>query len=426
MKKKLLSILLASVLTLSLIGCAQTADTEPVTEEPATVVEEETVVAETTVEETTEEVVAETTEVVAEKPKRDAVAAPSELSDDLYDFQISVDGTVYQFPMWAADFEALGWTYDGDASQTLSSNQYTTTERWNKGEFSVYTQLANLSMNTVGMTEAMVAGITFEEYQLEGCDWDIILPKGIQYGVSNTEDVIAAYGDPTDEYDGELYYKMTYEKDFYQEIHIYVSKETNVINKIEIQNIVELEGADNSVDSTVPDVVKNYKAPTSLGDDLYGFDIELEGNLYTLPCPVSELLANGFTINEDNSEAAFGAQGSGWLELVYNNQKFHTIVRNYADYATTAENCFLIDIESSCFEPDYNLVIPCGIKRGDSEESVLEILKDYNYEVEQSEGSDFTYYNVFDPEGSRLQGYTIVTKEGEVVIIEADTNTKPE
>lgn len=426
MKKKVLSILLASVLTLSLIGCAKTADAEPVTEEPATVVEEETVVEETTIEETTEEVVEETTEAVKEKPKRNATTAPTELSDDLYDFQISVDGTVYQFPMWAADFEALGWTYDGDASQTLSSNQYTTTERWNKGEFSVYTQLANLSMNTVGITEAMVAGITFEEYQLDGCDWEIILPKGIQYGVSNTEDVLAAYGDPTDEYDGELYYKMTYEKDFYQEIHIYVSKETNVINEIEIQNIVELEGADNSVDATVPDVVKNYKAPTALGNDLYGFDIELEGNLYTLPCPVSELLANGFTINEDNSEKAFGAQGSGWLELVYNNQKFHTIVRNYADYATTAENCFLIDIESSCFEPDYNLVIPCGIKRGDSEESVLEILKDYNYEVEQSEGSDFTYYNVFDPEGSRLQGYSIVTKEGEVVIIEAETNTKPE
>lgn len=426
MKKKVLSILLASVLTLSLIGCAKTADAEPVTEEPATVVEEETVVEETTIEETTEEVVEETTEPVKEKPKRNAATAPTELSDDLYDFQISVDGTVYQFPMWAADFEALGWTYDGDASQTLSSNQYTTTERWNKGEFSVYTQLANLSMNTVGITEAMVAGITFEEYQLDGCDWEIILPKGIQYGVSNTEDVLAAYGDPTDEYDGELYYKMTYEKDFYQEIHIYVSKETNVINKIEIQNIVELEGADNSVDATVPDVVKNYKAPSALGNDLYGFDIELEGNLYTLPCPVSELLANGFTINEDNSEKAFGAQGSGWLELVYNNQKFHTIVRNYADYATTAENCFLIDIESSCFEPDYNLVIPCGIKRGDSEESVLEILKDYNYEVEQSEGSDFTYYNVFDPEGSRLQGYSIVTKEGEVVIIEAETNTKPE
>lgn len=426
MKKKVLSILLASVLTLSLLGCAKTADAEPVTEEPATVVEEETVVEETTIEETTEEVIEETTEPVKEKPKRNAATAPTELSDDLYDFQISVDGTVYQFPMWAADFEALGWTYDGDASQTLSSNQYTTTERWNKGEFSVYTQLANLSMNTVGITEAMVAGITFEEYQLEGCDWEIILPKGIQYGVSNTEDVLAAYGDPTDEYDGELYYKMTYEKDFYQEIHIYVSKETNVINKIEIQNIVELEGADNSVDATVPDVVKNYKAPSALGNDLYGFDIELEGNLYTLPCPVSELLANGFTINEDNSEKAFGAQGSGWLELVYNNQKFHTIVRNYADYATTAENCFLIDIESSCFEPDYNLVIPCGIKRGDSEESVLKILKDYNYEVEQSEGSDFTYYNVFDPEGSRLQGYSIVTKEGEVVIIEVETNTKPE
>jgi len=426
MKKKLLSLLLTSVLALSLIGCAKTADAEPVTKEPATVVEEETIAEETTVEETTEEVAEETTEAVAEKPKRDAVAAPSELSDDLYDFQVSIDGTVYQFPMWASDFAALGWTYDGDELQTLSSNQYTVAECWDKGEVTVYTQIANLSMNTVPITDGMIAGITLEEYYLDECDWDIILPKGIQYGVSGTDDIIAAYGDPTDDYDSESYYKMTYEKDFYQEINIYVSKETNVIDKIEIENMVELEGADNSVNDEVPDVVKNYKAPAALGEDLYGFDIELEGNLYTLPCPVSELLANGFTINEDNSESAFGAQGTGWLELVYNNQKYHTLVRNYADYATTAENCFLYLIKSSCFEPDYDLVIPCGIKRGDSEESLLAILKDYNYEVEQTEGSDFTYYNVFDPEASRLQGYTIVTENGEIVIIEADTYNKPE
>ena len=432
MKRKLLSTLLASVMVLSLVGCAKEADTEPATTEPAIV--EETVaevVKETeteAAEETIVETVEETIEEIKSKPARNAssVVTPAELSDDLYDFQISIDGTVYQFPMWASDFEALGWTYDGDASQTLSSNQYTVAETWNKGEISVYTQIANLSMNTISISDAMIAGITLEDYYLDECDWEIILPKGIQFGVSGIEDIIAAYGDPTDDYDSETYYKMTYEKDYYQEINIYVSKETNIIDKIEIENMVELEGADNSVNEEVPDVVKNYKAPAALGNDLYGFDIELEGHLYTLPCPVSELLANGFTINEDNSETAFGAQGSGWLELVYNNQKYHTIVRNYADYATTGENCFLTDIKSSCFEPDYNLVIPCGIKRGDSEDSILAILKDYNYEVEQSENSDFTYYLVYDPEGSPLQSYTIVTENGEVVIIEAETETKPE
>lgn len=425
MKKKLLAMLLTVTCVLSLTGCSaqeDTLDTEAVeinTEEAASeTVEETTTVVEETVEETTEE--------AAEKAERGEVNTPSELSDDIYSFQVSIDGTIYQFPMWASDFEALGWTYDGDATQTLSSNEYTTAETWVKGDISVYTDLANLSMNTVTMTESMVAGIQVDEFLLRDAECEIILPKGIQYGVSTKEDVIAAYGTPNYEYDGDNWYKMGYEKDYHQNVYLYISTETGVLCEVEIENFIELEGADNSVDATVPDVVKNYTAPTALGDDLYEFDIELEGNLYTLPCPVSEFLANGFTINEDNSESAFGAQGSGWLELVYDNQAFHTIVYNYADYATTAENCFVTDIETSIYGPEYDLTIPCGIKRGDSEESVLEKIKNYNYEVEAEEGSEFTYYEVSNPEGSRLEGYEIVIKGGEVVIIEANTDREPQ
>lgn len=424
MKKKLLAVLLAASCVLSLTACSAKEDTldEAVvdlnTEEAATAVETETV------EETTIAEEASTEEM--DKTSRGEVNTPSELSDDLYSFQISIDGTIYQFPMWASDFEALGWTYAGDATRTLASNEYTVAETWKKGNTSVYTKLANLSMNTVSMKDCMVAGIEVDEYLLKDSDSEIILPKGIQYGVSTKEDVIAAYGDPTYEYDGDNWYKMGYEKDYYQEIFLYISTETGKLCQIELENMIELEGADNSVDATVPDVVKNYKAPTALGDDLYEFDIELEGKLYTLPCPVSEFLANGFTINEDNSDEAFPSEGSGWLELVYNNQAFHTIVYNYADYATTAENCFVTDIETSIYGPEYDLTIPCGIKRGDSEADLLEKIKDFNYEVSNEEGSEFTYYEISKPEGSRLEGYDIVTKGGEVVIIEVSTDRDPQ
>ena len=425
MKKKLLAMLLAVACVLSLTACSSqedTLDAEVVdinTEEAMTETVEETIEETTAVPET----VAET---AAEKADRGEVNTPSKLSDDVYSFQVSIDGTIYQFPMWASDLAALGWTYDGDATQTLSSNEYTVAETWVKDDISIYTTLSNLSMNTVTMTESMVAGIEVDDYLLKDAECEIILPKGIQYGVSTKDDVIAAYGTPNYEYDGENWYKMGYEKDYHQNVYLYISTETSVLCKIEVENMVELEGADNSVDATVPDVVKNYKAPSALGEDLYEFDIELEGKLYTLPCPVSELLANGFTINEDNSESAFGAQGSGWLEIVYNNQAYHTIVHNYADYATTAENCFITDIETSIYDPKYNLTIPCGIKRGDSEESVLEKIKDYNYEKTAEEGSEFTYYEITNPEGSSLEGYDIVIKGGEVVIIEVSTDREPQ
>ena len=212
MKKKFLAVLLAVSCVLSLTACSakeETLDAEVVdlnTEEATTDAMEET-----SIEENAEEASVEETE----KTNRGEVSTPSELSDELYAFQISIDGTIYQLPMWASDFEALGWTYDGDATRTLASNEYTVAETWKKGNTSVYTSLANLSMNTVSLKDSMVAGIEVDEYLLKDSNSEIILPKGIQYGVSTKEDVIAAYGDPTYEYDGDNWFKMGYEKDYY-------------------------------------------------------------------------------------------------------------------------------------------------------------------------------------------------------------------
>ncbi|MBQ8039946.1 MAG: hypothetical protein IJ274_08785 [Lachnospiraceae bacterium] len=351
-----------------------------------------------------------------ENNENTTVNTPSELSDDLYSFQVSVDGTVYQFPMWASDFKALGWTYDGDGSNTLTANQYTTAETWVKEDAKVYTSLINLTMNSVTYEEAAVGGITFEEFYLKDCDMEIILPKGIQYKVSSRDEIIAAYGEPSSEYEGDLYYKMTYKYDSYQEVNLYVFKETGTMDKIEIRNFVELEGGDNSVDPTVPDVVKNYQAPSELGDDLYAFNIQLEGNLYTLPCPVSVLVENGFKINEANSQMEIAADSYGWVELSYNNQTYRCIVDNYADYATIVQNCFVTTMETSIYGPKFELVIPGEIKRGDTESSMLEKIKKFNYEVSTS--GDFTYYEVTNPEGSPLAGYEISVKEGEVISID--------
>lgn len=411
MKKKILAVSLATVFALSMTACGKKV---PANQETPESTVEATIETETTVE-------AETTEETPDiKP---AANVPGELSDDIYSFQVSVNGTVHQFPMWFSDFEALGWTYaEDDLDAMLTSNQYSPSERWERDGVTVYAELANLSMNSIALKDAMVAGITFDKYYMDECDWEILLPGGIQYGISTRDDIIAAYGDPSDEYEGDMYYKMTYDYDYYQDIELYVYKESGVLQQIEIENMIELEGADNSVNSEVPEIVKNYVAPTKLGDDLYQFNIELEGKLYTIPCPVSELVANGFTVVPDN-ENGFGADGYGWVTLKYNNQSYHTIVHNYADYATTAENCFVTSIKSSEYEPDFKLTIPCNIKRGDSEATVKKALENFNYEVEES--SDFTYYEVYSPDGYKTDRFTITVKGGEVTIIEVDHAKKP-
>lgn len=430
MKKKVLALILVISCAISMAACGGSKETageaethkEETAEEPTEAPTEETVEEETEEEKEPE---TEPTEEKEEAKKSAAVDTPSELSDDLYDFQVSIDGTVYQFPMWYSDFEALGWEYDGDNTETLSSNQYTVGQRFKKDGISVYTRLANLSMNSVSFADSMVAGISMDKYDLKDCDWEILLPGGIQWGVSNAEDIKAAYGDPSSDYDGDNYYKMTYEYDFYQEISLYVYKETDALEQIEIQNLVELEGADNSVSDEVPDVVKNYKAPTELGNDFYSFHVELEGNLYKLPCPVTEFLANGFKIDEKNSDMEIAAGSFGWVDLRYNNQTLHAIARNHADYATVIENCFITEVESSDFDPDFALTIPGNIKRGDTEADVEKALEGFNVEKETSD-SGFTYYTVYDPNDSKLNNYCICLKEGVVIQIEVENDTTPE
>ncbi len=449
MKKKVLTLLLAVSCAIALTACGgsketateaeetkeapvETAEPEETEEDKAAKEQEEKEKKEKEAKEQAEkeakeqaEKEKEAAEKAKEEEKKNAANAPSELSDDLYDFQVSINGDVYQIPMWYSDFEALGWEYDGDNTETLSSNQYTTSQRWKKDGFSIYTRFANLSMNSVTFADSMIGGIALDKYDLKDCDWEILLPGGIEWGVSNADDIRAAYGDPTDDYDGDMYYKMTYKYDSYREISLYVYKETDALEQIDIQNLVELEGADNSVDESVPDVVKDYKAPSELGDDLYSFNVELEGNLYTLPCPVSEFLANGFTIDESNSDMEVAAGSFGWVDLKYNNQTLHAMADNYADYATVMENCFVTDVKSSDFGPEFELVIPGNIKRGDAQADVEKALEGFNVEKETSD-SGFTYYTIYDPDGSKLNRYEVCVQDGVVIQIEVKNDELPE
>jgi len=167
-----------------------------------------------------------------------STSGSEKLSDDLLSFQVSIDGTVHQFPMPASDFKALGWTYEDDESQTLSPNQTTTLGSWEKDDISLSVKMANPTSDTVTTDECIITGISLDSYDFEECNWDIILPKNIQLNVSSKEDIIAAYGNPTRESDLSGYYFLTYESDFLHKVVLLVNKETNILERIEIDNVI--------------------------------------------------------------------------------------------------------------------------------------------------------------------------------------------
>ncbi len=76
--------------------------------------------------------------VMAEEAAAETANEAQALSDDIYSFQAEIDGEIYQFPMSFSEFTAKGWTYDGDAAQTLEPEQYTTAETFKKDSSKLY------------------------------------------------------------------------------------------------------------------------------------------------------------------------------------------------------------------------------------------------------------------------------------------------
>lgn len=431
-KKKLLAILVSLCCVASLTACNDNEKEESSVfnagkqekEETETVESEsETADSQESIEETETTPAVETTEET--EPDSSTVGTtisasyPTNivLSDDLYSFQVSVNGVVYQFPMWYSDFESLGYVYQGSETDMISSNEYTW-EDWKRDGVSFSTYIGNFALNTSPASECEVLGMTFDKYDMDDCDYEVILPGGIQYGVSTKEDVLAAYGTPSSDYDGDLYYKMEYELDTYKDIEIYIWKDTGTVREISLRNFVKLEGGNDEVSSEVTAEVLAYTAPSSIGADLYSFDFEIEGHLYSLPCPVSELINNGFTIDQSNSDEYVAAGSSGHVTLRYNNQSIRLWIDNPSDYATIPEYCFFKDFEtgSDNYDPTFSVVTPGGITLGTKEDDLLAAIGDLYYET--YEGTYYKSYTVYDNNRSSSNYYCFSVNEGVVDSIE--------
>ncbi|ROR28479.1 hypothetical protein EDD66_10461 [Mobilisporobacter senegalensis] len=398
--KKTLTALLIIVLGIMMAGCS--IKDKPVSNENV----EEKVTE--TVEDTTQD---ETASNEEESPSEKSTSNGS-LSDDLYSFQVELNGHIYQFPMSYSDLTSNGWKYEGDTSLKLEPDQYTTEQFSNEDGLKLYVDIVNLGINSESFDNCQIGGFSIDNYAVGDKEISLILPGGIQYGKSTMEDVIKAYGDPSDTYEGSLYTSLTYEYASYQDIDLNIDIETKVINSIDLRNFVlteEAAGQNTEVSSEVPSVVSEYKAPSSLGNDLTSFIVDYDGALYQLPAPVSEFVKNGWKVKPEESDPAVKAKDSGWITLMKNNQSLRVIVRNYAEAATTIDNCFVTTVKGGDNSTDMPITIQHKITRGMSKSDLEKALKGTKYETDDS--SSFEYYTIAGKESSLDKVEIIVNKD---------------
>lgn len=280
----------------------------------------------------------------------------AELGTDIYGYQVEYAGNLIQLPMTYDDFTAMGWTLSkNDSPDTMISTGSYGMATFNNGEVSAYVDMINFGINEAPLSDCLVGGIKLDLAwgDIDLSSLTVKLPGGIVMGTSNIEDIKAAYGEPSDTYEGDLYTKMTYQQDSYQRAELYVYKEENTLLQVDLRNFKEPEDFDKgSVSTEIPDIVSNYKAPTALGSDFMDPDVEFMGSLYRLPAPVSAFLDNGWVMKDVAEDAFLEGGGLEFIEMMKENQTARFSVYNLTENATSIENCFVTELSFGSYDPE--------------------------------------------------------------------------
>lgn len=398
--KKFVSISVMSIMLLSLVGCklnlanilnkgandpdAQVTISQPVEPDPVATPDPEPVVEPEPEPEPEQE-------PEPEPVPTEVYSQPTELSDDIYSYQISINGDVIQFPIYVSDLINLGWEPKSnsvaDIDEPLGPSYYSN-YYFEKNGVKVFIDVMNWDVNEKIARECVGNGIKIDTHDAKGAD--VILPGGIDWKTATKEDIIAKYGTPSDEYESETRYSMTYETGIYNSVEISYDLKAGELYSIQIENYVEPAGfAQSEVNTDVPAITAAYVAPDKLSDDPEDFTFELAGALYELPCPVSEFTKNGWEIVDSKSEMLVEGKGSGKVVLRKDNFEFWTFTRNYDNNATAISNCFVNDFALRDHDAKVSLKVAGGLEYHMDKDKALKIFEPFGAIFEESTTSAF-------------------------------------
>lgn len=339
-------------------------------------------------------------------------AGTAELGDDIYSFQVMFDGDLLKLPMSCDELISMGWQAENpeDLDTMVQNNSYITGVRFVKGNYYISADILNLGINEEPASKCLIGGI---EVDASGAVHENIgqkiepgiamLPGNIEVGTATIEDIKAAYGEPTDAHEDEVYTVLTYDKDSFQDITLTVYQETGTLLEVDMQNFVEPEDFDpGTVSGETPSIVSDYKEPSALGDDLMDPTVEFMGDLYQLPAPVSAFEANGWVIQDAEEGAYVEGGGLEFINMMKENQTVRFSVYNFTENAVALSDCFVQELSFATYDPEIiDMKLGGGVTLGVSRDELKTMAEAKGYVCEE----DGDYMNIYKNENSGLDDY---------------------
>lgn len=340
------------------------------------------------------------------------------MSDDLDDYTFTLDGVVYQLPFAYTELEDNGWSCSVSTSEKISGESHqSVTMRKDDTQFIAY--IVNFSGNAKKIKKCKVGGIQVDA----GSDMpEFSIAEGITVGASE-EEVREAFGDPQEVYEASNngYVTLTYgEGNIYTEFYCDTKDDDYDYSEIIVENFTaDADDEKTETSEEVPEYLSTYTAPSSLGEDKISGNIEIEGDLYTIPCTVSAFLNNGWEITYQEGSVASGR--SSTLDLSRDGKELYLSITNFSDYQTIPKNCAVTSVGFSEYS-DASFTLPGGLtKESSSTEAEEWVGTEFNY----SKNGDSETYSYYEYDNRYFSLY-INYENGTFSYMSIDCDTWPE
>lgn len=313
-----------------------------------------------------------------------------DLSDSLDDFTFSLNGTVYQLPMKYSDFTSGEWKIDSaagvDETEELAGRD--STNFWvTNGTQQIEMYAYNTSGNTEELKDCYIGGINY--YKRDGADFKIA--KGFSLDQNTSSDVTAEFGNPTSYSSSSTKDHYIYDSSNGGETRFDFDNSDSDESRIELRYMPDVQSGSAEVSSEKPSYLSAYKAPTQLSDDPTATQMELDGDLYQMPCPVTEFTDNGWSIDSINQDSV-PAQSSITVNLEKGDHSEMVSLTNFDTSACLPENAAVTQIFVNSYKGSEDqgdfAKMPGNITLSSTESDLDRILTAYQ---KMTSGSQITY-----------------------------------
>lgn len=316
-----------------------------------------------------------------------------ELSDNLDDFTVEIDGVVYRLPMEIEAFTKNGWRFpdyfsDEDYEKIIDTDQ-TDLAYLLKGDNQICVKIFNMSGNQKKFRECPIGRIVIEFPN----DVQVRLAGDYLLNGKTMDEVIQQYGEPTskEEYDSkiEVMYEKTGSEWIYERYTFVFAPDTKEVKELNVVNFVKTESVEN--DNSDIGYLANYVAPGELGDDVVGYNVSIMGDIYNLPAPVSEFINNGWEIIT-SCDVGAGTYVNHVFTMKKNGVTAEFGVYNFSSKQVEAKDATVYFVSTASYEqPELDLVLPGNIKLGMSRKEVESILDTIDELKKEENNNSVTY-----------------------------------